>query len=214
MKRITKDPEIRKNELIDIASKLFMKKGYEETSVSDIVKKAKVAQGTFYYYFESKEKMLDAIVEKFQNEILVLVEKLAKNKQMNAIEKFLEILQFKMEISSSGKKFWRYVLSDKNAMLHMKFEKELLPKFSKPLSKIIKHGVKEGFFDCKYPEYAALYVLNVNISLGVSGDFYNKSIEKQRELIFIVFNMIERILGAKTGIFFQYIKKQKLEVEF
>ena len=214
MKRIVKDPDIRKNELIDIAAKLFMTKGYEETSISDIANKAKVAHGTFYYYFESKEKMLDAIVEKYQNEMLTLVEKLAENKKRNAVEKFLEILQFKMDISSSGKKFWRYVLSDKNAMLHIKFEKELLPRFSKPLAEIIKQGVKEGFFDCKYADYAALYVLNVNISLGIGSDFYDKPVEEQRELIFIVFNMIERILGAKSGIFLKYIKKQNLKVKF
>ena len=47
--RITKNPEERRKELIDIAERLFIKKGYEQTAVSDIVKKAKVAQGTFYY---------------------------------------------------------------------------------------------------------------------------------------------------------------------
>ena len=214
MKRIVKDPEIRKNELVDIATELFFKKGYEETSISDIVKKAKVAHGTFYYYFKSKEKILDEIVEKFQNEILELVEKLVREKKLNAIEKFLQILQFKMDISSSGKKFWQYVLSDKNAMLHIKFEKKLLPRFSKPLGEIVHQGIDEGFFDCKYPDYAALYILNVNISMGLGGNFYNKPVKEQKEIIFVVFNMIERILGAKPGIFFEYVKKQNLEVKF
>ena len=214
MKRVVKDPEVRKNELIDVATELFMKKGYEETSISDIVKKAKVAQGTFYYYFESKEQIIDAIVEKFQNEILDLAEKLVDDKKLNSIEKFLKILQFKMKISSGGKKFWKYVLSENSTILHIKFEKNLLPKFSKPLSRIIEQGVKEGFFDCKYPDFAALYILNVNISIGIGADFYSKSVEEQKKLIIIVFDMIERILGAKPGLFFDYMKKQNMEVEF
>lgn len=214
MKRIVKDPEERKNELINVATDLFMKKGYEETSVSDIVKKAKVAQGTFYYYFESKEQIIDAIVDRFQKEMLQLAEKLVDDKKLNSIEKFLKIVQFKMEISSDGREFWKYVLSNKNALLHIKFEKNLLPKFSKPLSKIIEQGVKEGFFDCKYPDFAALYILNVNISVGVGTDLYDKSVEEQKKLIFIVFDMIERILGAKPGLFFEYMKKQNLEVKF
>jgi len=214
MKRIVKDPEERKNELINVATDLFMKKGYEETSVSDIVKKAKVAQGTFYYYFESKEQIIDAIVDRFQKEMLQLAEKLVDDKKLNSIEKFLKIVQFKMEISSDGREFWKYVLSNKNALLHIKFEKNLLPKFSKPLSRIIEQGVKEGFFDCKYPDFAALYILNVNISVGVGTDLYDKSVEEQKKLIFIVFDMIERILGAKPGLFFEYMKKQNLEVKF
>ena len=96
----------------------------------------------------------------------------------------------------------------------MKFEKDLLPKFSKPLGKIVEQGSKDGLFDCKYADYAALYILNVNLSLGIGADFYNKPIEEQKEMIFIVFNMIERILGAKPGIFFEYMKKQNMEVEF
>jgi len=214
MKRVVKNPEVRKKELIEISAKLFMKKGYEETSISDIVKKAKVAHGTFYYYFKSKEKILDAIVEKVQTEILELAEKLTDNKDLNAIEKFLKIIQFKMDISSSGRKLWQQLLTNKNAMLHIKFENDLLPKFSKPLSKIIKQGIAEGFFDCKYPEYAALYILNVNITISAGNDIYNKSVEEQKEIIFIVFDMMERILGAKPGIFFEYMKKQNLEAKF
>ena len=65
--RITKNPEERKKELIDIAEKLFIKNGYEQTAVSDIVKKAKVAQGTFYYYFKTKENILDSIIDRYIN---------------------------------------------------------------------------------------------------------------------------------------------------
>ena len=53
--RVTKSPEVRRKELRDISEQLFLEKGYEQTMVSDIVRKADVAQGTFYYYFKSKE---------------------------------------------------------------------------------------------------------------------------------------------------------------
>ena len=46
MTRIIKNPEIRRNELIDIAEELFLKHSYAQTTVSDIVKKVGVAQGT------------------------------------------------------------------------------------------------------------------------------------------------------------------------
>jgi len=61
--RVTKVPEERKQELIDTAERLFLEKGYEQTTVADIVREIEVAQGTFYYYFSSKEEILEAIIE-------------------------------------------------------------------------------------------------------------------------------------------------------
>lgn len=55
MPRITKSPDERRNELIDAAEMLFIENGYDQTSVSDIVKKVNVAQGTFYYYFNPRK---------------------------------------------------------------------------------------------------------------------------------------------------------------
>jgi len=63
--RVTKVPEERKQELIDTAERLFLEKGYEQTTVADIVREIEVAQGTFYYYFSSKEEILEAIIEAF-----------------------------------------------------------------------------------------------------------------------------------------------------
>ncbi|EGO64125.1 TetR/AcrR family transcriptional regulator [Acetonema longum] len=65
MARVTKDPQERTNELIDAAEELFLTNGYDKTSVSDIVKKIGVAQGTFYYYFQTKEEILDAIAVRY-----------------------------------------------------------------------------------------------------------------------------------------------------
>lgn len=57
MTRTAKDSDERRSELIATAQQLFYSKGYESTSVSDIVKAVGVAQGTFYYYFDSKTEM-------------------------------------------------------------------------------------------------------------------------------------------------------------
>lgn len=66
--RIRKDPEIRKKELLDAALELFSSVGYEKTMVVDIVKRAGVAKGTFFYYFPTKEAVLEAICMQWANE--------------------------------------------------------------------------------------------------------------------------------------------------
>jgi len=48
MTRVSKNPEERKNEILTVAMELFNSKGSEDTSVSEIVRKVGVSQGTFY----------------------------------------------------------------------------------------------------------------------------------------------------------------------
>ncbi|WP_238485933.1 TetR/AcrR family transcriptional regulator [Rahnella perminowiae] len=61
----TKPAEVRLDELMDAAQHLFITKGIESTTVSEIVRDAQVAKGTFYHYFPSKNEMLSALRERF-----------------------------------------------------------------------------------------------------------------------------------------------------
>jgi AcrR family transcriptional regulator len=65
MHKNAKPPEERRQELIDVASMLFFKNGYEATSVRDILKEVNGAPGMFYYYFTSKEDIFKAVVEQY-----------------------------------------------------------------------------------------------------------------------------------------------------
>lgn len=68
MARVTKPPQERRDEILKTALALFMEKGYENTSVGDIVEKIGVAQGLFYYYFRSKEEVYRAAMEKYADD--------------------------------------------------------------------------------------------------------------------------------------------------
>ena len=57
-----KKGERRKLELLQIAYRLFLTRGYENTSVDEIIEEAGIAKGTYYYYFESKEQMLEEVI--------------------------------------------------------------------------------------------------------------------------------------------------------
>jgi len=60
----------RKQQLLHIALELFATKGYENTKISDIVAKAGVSQGTFYWHFESKEAICLEMLESGRLQIL------------------------------------------------------------------------------------------------------------------------------------------------
>ena len=54
--------EKRKKQLLKIAYDMFLTRGYENTSVDEIIEKAQIAKGTYYYYFQSKEQMLEEVI--------------------------------------------------------------------------------------------------------------------------------------------------------
>ena len=63
-----KDTEIRRTEFVDAAEKLFTENGIVDTTVNAIVREMNVAKGLFYYYFSSKDDVIDAISDKYNNE--------------------------------------------------------------------------------------------------------------------------------------------------
>ena len=65
MQRITKAPEVRRQEILDTAIRLFYENGYEKTSITDIANAMHVAQGLCYRYFPSKEAVFDAAVDQY-----------------------------------------------------------------------------------------------------------------------------------------------------
>ena len=69
-KRVTKSADERRQELMDAAVRVFADKGVARTTVSDITSTAGVAKGTFYLYFDSKERLVAALKERFVDEIL------------------------------------------------------------------------------------------------------------------------------------------------
>lgn len=60
--------EKRKQKLLQIAYCLFLSKGYEETSIDEIIEEARIAKGTFYYHFKSKEALLESLINKMITE--------------------------------------------------------------------------------------------------------------------------------------------------
>ena len=88
MARVVKAHEVRRRELLETAQALFYEKGYENTSVADIIDTVGIAKGTFYHYFKSKEALLDEIV-RWQTRIIdEVVTPIIKDPRMTAVEKF------------------------------------------------------------------------------------------------------------------------------
>lgn len=94
--RVTKEPEVRKQEILDTALKLFGENGYEKTSITDIAKAIGVAQGLCYRYFPSKEALFDSAIEQYAD---VLVEQFvgAEKDNQKTLRQIIEDMPATME---------------------------------------------------------------------------------------------------------------------
>lgn len=67
--RIVKEAEERRNEILDAADELFGRKGFDGTSTNDILENVGIARGTLYYHFKSKEDILDALIQRYEEQM-------------------------------------------------------------------------------------------------------------------------------------------------
>ena len=66
--RISKEPEVRKQELLDAAMNVFADKGYEAVTMKDIAQEANVVPGLCYHYFRNKQELYHAAVTRYARE--------------------------------------------------------------------------------------------------------------------------------------------------
>jgi AcrR family transcriptional regulator len=211
--RITKNPEERRKELIDIAEQLFIKKGYEQTAVSDIVNKAKVAQGTFYYYFKTKEEILDEIIDRYITLTVEGIQKIANEKGPNAIDKLVNIFLFSSSFRNDRKSIMQYLHEDRNAHLHQKFERKIPSGTVGPLSQIIQQGIDEGLFKTQYPIDAANAFIGVTAMVLRGIDSADKQSEEFIRKFMATFDFLERIFGAECGSILRAYEKKAENME-
>ena len=81
------DREARRAELVSAAAAVFAERGVANTAVSDIVKAAGVAQGTFYLYFDSKDDVVLAVVERIGDGMVERIDGARRGAGSSAVDK-------------------------------------------------------------------------------------------------------------------------------
>lgn len=150
-----------KKELIINALRELFKEGKAGTaSVSDIAKKAGIAKGGMYYYFRSKEEVLDALVSQEYADIIKTCNELVGQSGGSATHKFALLLH-SYRSSYVDPSLDEYLHMPQNAAIHQKSLAQILSALSQVISQIIEQGIEEGTFICKYPQEYAEIILSV-----------------------------------------------------
>lgn len=155
MGRTVKEHDERRSEILDTAQHFFYQKGYEQTSIQDIINAIGIAKGTFYHYFDSKLSLLDELIDRILNQTLQAVEPIVDDPKLDALEKFNQLFATVDARKIEDKVFYLSILQiwykDENILLRNKLEIASAKATASMLTKIIHQGAAEGVFNTDYP---------------------------------------------------------------
>ena len=196
--RIVKEPEVRKNEILDAAEKLFTVKGFEKATVQDILDAAGIAKGTFYYYFKSKEDALDAIIKRRINEFTARVKTIAANPELTPAAKLLSAIMALKPQNPVQEEFNPVLHEPGNAQFHQKSLTESVLHVTPLLADIVGEGIEQHIFSTPYPRESMELLLTAAMVLFDDGFFQWQPDEMAAKITAFICAM-ERILGAEPG---------------
>ena len=210
MVRISKDPNERRSELIACAQDLFYSRGYERTAVRDIVDELGVAKGTFYYYFDSKLAILEAMIDDMLSQSTALLREIVADETLPALDKWARAFQavgdWKTERKAEMLAMMHVMHMDENLLLRYKVQSRAVELLSPEFAKIVVQGVDEGVFKTQFVEESAAITLSIMQSLSdpiyrvlLHPEGYDDPVVYARRHFAAAEAAIERVLGASPG---------------
>ncbi|MEJ2217874.1 MAG: TetR/AcrR family transcriptional regulator [Gemmatimonadota bacterium] len=161
MARRRAKPETRRGELIAAAREVFAERGVANAAVSDIVKAAGVAQGTFYLYFDAKTDVINAVVDGMAEALVDAIERSVVDTQADAAAKLRAFGDALMELANdpAGWELAEIYHRPENRAVHDRMAARLLPRLLPLVDGIVRQGVAEGVFTVAAPDVAAWFIL-------------------------------------------------------
>ena len=165
------DRTARRTEIAAAASRVFLERGVSNTSVSDIVKVAGVAQGTFYLYFETKDDVVLAVVDEMAGRMIAGITAAVDAAGSTAVEKFLGLRDVltAFDVDPTAVELADFMHRPENRPLHDRMAGHFVPALIPLMESIVSQGMSEGVFNVRDPHAAAWFVLGGLQSAELSG---------------------------------------------
>ncbi|WP_170938909.1 MULTISPECIES: TetR/AcrR family transcriptional regulator [unclassified Lysinibacillus] len=196
--KMRKEAMERRNEILDVADELFGQKGFDGTSTNDILEKVGIARGTLYYHFKSKEDIMDALIERYNAQILGAAKEIAANKSIPVNERIIRVVMALNISSGNGKEIIDHIHKPQNALMHQKIQKVIMNGLPPILTEIIREGIEQGLFSTPYP-YECMEMIVAYTNTVFDDDMVEMTDEERASRIpAFVFN-VERLLGVESG---------------
>ena len=195
--RVVKDAAERRNEILDVAERLFCTRGYDQTSTNDILAEIGIARGTLYYHFTSKEDILDAMIDRILDEIIRRTSRIALDESVPVLERLTQSVLAANVDTKTGDMILEQMHKPQNALMHAKMQERLLKQLIPVFAKLIEDGISQGLMQSDDPENTIEMLLLYSNTVFDDAIAYSEEEKKKKVLTFI--SNTEILLHMKKG---------------
>ncbi len=190
-----KYPEQTENKILDASLKLFLQKGYDRTTVHDIVEQlGGLTKGAIYHHFKSKEDIFIAIADRMGRNVADWMNEVLADSTKTGLEKLRYMFQRSLNdpnqtyFSESGVELME---NPKLLSIWLKdWITETVPRYIQP---VIEEGIRDGSIQTEYPrELAEVTMLLINLWLSPAVGHLDRA-DAERRLAF--FDQLLRSMG-------------------
>ncbi|HET9922413.1 MAG TPA: TetR/AcrR family transcriptional regulator [Ktedonobacteraceae bacterium] len=211
MARIVKEEEYtgKRNAILDVAQRLIYTKGYEQMTIQDMLDDLQISKGAFYHYFDSKQAVLEALVERRGEEALQLLIPIVHDPALPALDKFQRYLDVANRWKVGQKAFFLALLrvwfTDDNAVVRQKLRAIGIREIAPLLSEIIRQGVQEGVMRVSYPDQMGEVMASLAQDAGeavgalISFDPSHADMQRVERTVAAYTEAFERLLEVPAG---------------
>ncbi len=212
--RTTMSAADRREALIDCAQALFFEKGYEPTTINDIIARAGVSKGGFYHHFAAKEELLEAVVKRLLNAAIAESATVLDEPGVDALTRlnrfFERSVQWKMKTVPKLRELTLALMRPENYLLFQHLLTAVAAAMEPLIVRVLREGAEEGVIDPPDPQIVAeLFmalsdarrsILRMAIQQAEAGDI-DTAAEMMESRMRAESAIVERLLGVKPGSF-------------
>jgi AcrR family transcriptional regulator len=165
--RVLKAPQVRHAELLDCAQRLFFERGYDNTTVNDIIAAAGLSKGAFYHYFASKEALLEALAERLARDSLAELQPLLEDPSLDAVGRlnalFAGSRRLNEELGPQLRNTFAVLFRPENLALFHRVDQSARRLAAPMIAELLRKGSEEGVLDVPDPDAFADMFLQLRL---------------------------------------------------
>lgn len=195
MTHIYLSTEERRSQIMDASQHLFLTKGYEATTIKDIMGAVDIAKGTLYHHFSSKEAILVALVNRTVERSVAAAKEVAAGSGPALDRFFAAIAAAKV---TPGDIELAEQFHGRDATFHMLTMTTMFDGLVPVLTGIVEEGVATGDFKTESPREAVEIVLAAGSTL-LDGGIFEADSDRTHHRLVAVMDAVDKVLGAPAG---------------
>jgi AcrR family transcriptional regulator len=180
MPRVVKSADVRRNEILDAAYALFVRLGYEATTINLIIDEVGLSKGAFYHHFSSKEEVLHALARRMAEQMRDKLAPLVARRDLSPLDKinlmFGASAQYKREHLPMVRALAHLYYGEENLRLRARITAEGITVIGPLFARILDEGSRDGTFAVDDPVETARLILHLGTFLhDAFGDAWKRA---------------------------------------